>query len=91
MPDDTLIRDFCRDNHLSFRWRTRMDGNRAHAHITVKRGDETLYDVGTNGITSEQGALDTAMRWAIEEITAPPKECVISGWTHARPKRREGD
>ncbi|WHO40823.1 hypothetical protein PMI04_009645 [Sphingobium sp. AP49] len=90
-PDDTLIRDFCRENRLSFLWRTRMDGNRARAHITVKRGEETLYDVGTNGINTEQGVLDILSAWAIKHITEPPKPDTISGWTHAKPKHREGD
>lgn len=80
MPDDTRIREFAREHGCDFRWRTRLEGDRAYAELTVTRDGEHLYGVRTNAIASEQQVLDRLTQWAIDKIAAPFVPYSMPGW-----------
>ena len=84
--DDSPIRSFAQERNLTYRWRTRTEGERAFAEIEVRQGKETLYTVANNCLSSEQHVLDNVMAWAIEDISQGVKHYIISGREHAMPK-----
>ena len=75
--NDSLIRTFCKERNLTYRWRTRTEGGRAYAEIEVRQGKETLYTVANNCLSSEQHVLDNVMRWAIEHFTEVKHDPIV--------------